>query len=189
MSWTLVIVSAKTCGACVRYYESQHSDLVESLKGLNVTLREIKYESVNASPPSGTPLDFVKLYVRWFPTFVLFTSEEWNYVNSNKFEIDGKPIVGRILNGKLTDKGATHESSGYPMTSAGVISWLKSFTSSKSAPAKTQKEENKVSLEPMYKTDLSAKEKLIKYLPTAPAHDSGLKTITCSNIYVSSHRR
>lgn len=96
-SHILVIFTATSCGACIKYKKIFRDDVLNKLISEGkVSIIEINFPTFNVVlGPEYHPQ--LKKYIGWFPEFVLFTNESWyNYST----DLIGYIMGGRIVNGE-----------------------------------------------------------------------------------------
>lgn len=80
----LVIISAKTCGACQNFYKRWDGIQSSLQKDNKVEIKEIKLQTMNESVTSlGYPKELQE-YIKWFPIFILFNRKNWDDVFAGK---------------------------------------------------------------------------------------------------------
>ncbi|SPN79111.1 Hypothetical protein BRZCDTV_163 [Brazilian cedratvirus IHUMI] len=110
----LLIVTSKTCGACVRFKASVLPSLLQNLEKekIQVTHADLPtFETgdlVNLAPSYPST---IQTYVRWFPTFLYFAPGSWE---------------PEIFNGKIENGSAViDQSSKLDYSVDGITSWTK----------------------------------------------------------------
>jgi len=84
----LVLVMASTCGAC-QNFKRNSLDLLEKQLANNEKVEFLKYEFPDMLiPPNDSNMKFefhpqLRLFARWFPTFILFPDTLWFNKGSN----------------------------------------------------------------------------------------------------------
>ena len=105
----LLILSAKTCSACIKYGELGIFDKIkkEFSNSNNVKVVHIELETMNSNIPNNYPV-VINKYKSWFPIFLLINGNDWND-NLNNIDFYNPNIVvfnGMIENGvpKMKDR-------------------------------------------------------------------------------------
>jgi hypothetical protein len=136
---TLVVVTSQTCGHCVRYKQEVSAKLIDSLKAYSNERRSNKLGGVdlvqidltNTSPSNNVILDRyhqdLKTLIKWFPMFLLFTSQSWKNTT-------GK-LEGIIYNGSLQG-GEWRPTGKSPIDEVNIVDWVKNSVDRNSIFAK-----------------------------------------------------
>lgn len=107
----LLIVTAKECGACVRFKADVLDDLLKKLEKVNCVVRHADLNSFSSADLINAVPDYpatVQKYVGWFPTLLLFPPNSWEPEIFNGKISGGKPQMNREI----------------PYTSVDISSWV-----------------------------------------------------------------
>ncbi len=133
-----VIITAETCGACAKFKEKGgvREKILRKLNELNIVrIEEIVLRATTTSTPDARELleryhPNLRVWIGWFPQFLLFTSESWD----NKYD----PLKGSIFNGtfdplkydqttreaRLATGPKPVQDSRYKINADNIVSWI-----------------------------------------------------------------
>jgi len=87
-----VLITAKTCGACMNFKKRTWDSLKKELEG-KVQIVTIELPTTQSKPDPQKYHKDLSRFIGWFPTMSLFPSDRWFDPNSE--------LIGIVKNGKL----------------------------------------------------------------------------------------
>lgn len=117
-SVVLVGFFAERCPGCVKFKENHYSNMVQELSKMGgVKFIPVHVMSPGDQVPAGHHKDLQR-FVSWWPSFALFSSANYDNKNSR--------LDGVVFNGVINkDTGTVSHSPKHPLTSGGVLNWVK----------------------------------------------------------------
>lgn len=115
----LVVVTAKTCGACKNFHSREWTTLQNALTvGGKVELKKIEFETTSSNGLDTTvyPTALSKL-IQWFPILVLVSERSW--------KANGPALEAVVFSGRVNSSGIAQQAS--PMqnpTAQNIIRWI-----------------------------------------------------------------
>src|SRR5437016_8207823 len=121
----LVLVTAENCSACKQLKARTWGTLKSEIIKLGaVRIIEISLNTTADLPSENFyPID-IKRYIRWFPTFLLFTSKSWYAASPEVNKGSKSSLEGVVFAGKF-EGGILQSIPGIGATQENVLKWLR----------------------------------------------------------------
>jgi hypothetical protein len=118
--YVLLLITAETCGACMKFKKEHRSNLLSSLSSIpDVFPVEISVAKMSGAELAKYHPRLMKL-VSWFPTFLLTTKNQWEDKTSN--------LSCQILGGEYNSSTDNFKliASQMRMDAPGILAWINS---------------------------------------------------------------
>jgi hypothetical protein len=125
--YVVVLVTARTCPACVRFKNNTWPTLEPELNRTGFEVHKVELDDPNSTFPSNYPVDLER-FVAFFPCVIVFQGKTWRNAIANP---NGRArISGRVFNAeKKGDRfESVHERHSRPASTANIIKWLNEVT-------------------------------------------------------------
>lgn len=113
MSYTIVIVTAKTCKHCVKFRQDTLPGVIDALKSRNIRVYDVYLPDMRTPLPQDYPA-VLNDYIGFVPAILAVPTQQWKNGNiSNVY----------VFNGTRSSKGEIVATKGYPLNADGILAW------------------------------------------------------------------